>query len=77
MPWTVSQQGRACRHAWRGAVVEENTLRVHIHAIRYALAARQPARNNLPVATSPLVGHGLALQQVRDLVTEVDLRRVA
>ena len=24
-------------HVWRGAVVEENTLRVHIHAIRKAL----------------------------------------
>ena len=34
-------------HVWRGAVVEENTLRVHIHAIRKALG---PDRNLLKTA---------------------------
>ena len=95
-------------HAWPGAVVEENTLRVHIHAIRKALgtdrtllktdagrgyrligrwterpnneeqpgrAVRSPPgqgerpRNNLPLASSPLIGRETELQQLRALVS--------
>lgn len=95
-------------HVWRGVTVEENTLRVHIHAIRKALGAdrtmlktapgrgyrlvgpwaakqnearadaarRSPARlpqqrprNNLPAASSDLVGRTAEMHQLRDLVT--------
>jgi predicted ATPase/DNA-binding winged helix-turn-helix (wHTH) protein len=93
-------------HVWRGAIVEENTLRVHIHAIRkalgpdrtlltsaagrgYRLVGRWTAKpgddapsdravsatrseaigGNLPAATSPMIGRGPTLQQLRDLVS--------
>jgi predicted ATPase/DNA-binding winged helix-turn-helix (wHTH) protein len=96
-------------HVWRGAIVDENTLRVHIHAIRKALgsdrtllktdagrgyrllgpwsvkqddsrppesqqfaslqARGQPARTNVPAATSDVVGRSASLRLVKDLIS--------
>ncbi|MBV8190689.1 MAG: winged helix-turn-helix transcriptional regulator [Alphaproteobacteria bacterium] len=55
-------------HVWRGAVVEENTIRVHIHAIRKALG---PDRSLLQAASGRgyrLLG-SWAVRQSNDFVS--------
>jgi predicted ATPase/DNA-binding winged helix-turn-helix (wHTH) protein len=108
------------RQVWPGEIVGDNTLQVHVHAVRRALgpdrgllktafgrgyrllgawtiqpgdlasglpalplaasgpvetapavpAPEQPYRNNLPLATSDLIGRAAAMQQVMDLLSE-------
>jgi predicted ATPase/DNA-binding winged helix-turn-helix (wHTH) protein len=63
LAWSAGQfvsKDELVKHVWRGAIVEENTLRVHIHAIRKALG---PDRTLLKTSAGRgyrLIGHWTA-----------------